>query len=72
MKKNGVSAADLEKAKKQALSAHLQSLTTMRGIASDLGSNWLLTRNLNFSRDYLNALQNVTSDDVKRVLRDVF
>jgi zinc protease len=72
LKKNGVSAADLDKAKKQALSAHLQGLTTMRGIASDLGSNWLLTRNLNFSRDYLNALQNVTSEDVQRVLRAYF
>jgi zinc protease len=39
----------------------------MRGQASDLGSNWLLTRNLNFSRDYLEALQKVTLDDIRRV-----
>src|SRR4029077_3675732 len=45
----------------------LESLTTMRGQASDLGSNWLLTRNLNFSRDYLNAVQKVTVDDIRRV-----
>jgi zinc protease len=36
----------------------------MRGQASDLGSNWLLTRNLNFSRDYLEALQKVSVEDV--------
>ncbi|MGH8099848.1 MAG: insulinase family protein, partial [Chthoniobacterales bacterium] len=42
-------------------------LTTMRGQASDIGSNWLLTRNLNFSRDYLAALQKVTLDDLRRV-----
>jgi zinc protease len=38
----------------------------MRGQASDIGSNWLLTRNLNFSRDYLAAVQKVTLDDIKR------
>ena len=43
------------------------ALTTMRGQASDLGSNWFLTRNLNFSRDYLDAVQKVTLDDIKRV-----
>jgi len=72
LKQHGISAADLEKAKKQALSSQLQGLTTMRGIASDLGSNWLLTRNLNFSHDYLTALQKVTVDDIKRVLHMYF
>src|SRR5205814_3062337 len=28
---------------------------------------WLLTRNLNFSRNYLDAAQKVTLDDIKRV-----
>ena len=55
------------KAKKMSLSHHLGALTTMRGQASDIGSNWLLTRNLNFSRDYLDAVQKVTLDDIKRV-----
>jgi zinc protease len=49
------------------LSHHLGALTTMRGQASDIGSNWLLTRNLNFSRDYLDAVQKVSLDDIKRV-----
>src|SRR4029450_13769631 len=53
--------------KKISLSRHLDVLTTMRGQASDIGSNWLLTRNLNFSRDYLDAVQKVTLDDIKRV-----
>src|SRR5213082_899910 len=39
----------------------------MRGQASDIGSNWLLTRDLNFSRHYLDAVQKVTLDDIKRV-----
>jgi zinc protease len=67
VKQTGVSADELAKAKKMLLSHHLDSLTTMRGQASDLGSNWLLTRNLNFSRDYLAAVQKVTLDDIRRV-----
>src|SRR6266513_1499865 len=56
VKHAGVTAEELAKAKKITLSHHLGSLTTMRGQASDIGSNWLLTRNLNFSRDYLDAV----------------
>src|SRR6266571_956388 len=67
VKQAGVTAEELTKAKKITLSHHLGALTTMRGEASDIGSNWLLTRNLNFSRDYLDAVQKVTLDDIKRV-----
>jgi zinc protease len=67
VKQAGVTAEELMKAKKISLSHHLGALTTMRGQASDIGSNWLLTRNLNFSRDYLDGVQKVTLDDVKRV-----
>src|SRR5499427_6707281 len=69
IKQNGVTADELEKAKKITLSQHLGALTTMRGQASDVGSNWLLTRDLNFSREYLDTIQKVTPDDVKRVAR---
>src|SRR5438309_3483044 len=67
VKHSGVTAEELAKAKKIALSHHLGALTTMRGQASDIGSNWLLTRDLNFSRHYLDAVQKVTLDDIKRV-----
>lgn len=67
VKSGGVTADELAKAKKTQLSHQLGQLTTMRGQASDIGSNWLLTRNLNFSRDYLEAVQRVSTDDVKRV-----
>src|SRR5207248_10144763 len=67
IKQTGVTAEELAKAKKITLSHHLGSLTTMRGQASDIGSNWLLTRNLNFSRDYLDAVQKLTLEDIKRV-----
>src|SRR5256714_566104 len=67
VKQTGVTADELEKTKKITLSQHLGTLTTMRGQASDIGSNWLLTRDLNFSREYLDAVQKVTLDDIKRV-----
>src|SRR5213596_1148919 len=67
VKQAGVTAQELEKAKKITLSQHFGALTTMRGQASDIGSNWLLTRDLNFSRHYLDAVQKVTLDDIKRV-----
>ncbi|MHA3773830.1 M16 family metallopeptidase [Verrucomicrobiota bacterium sgz303538] len=65
---SGVTSAELEKSRKLALSHQLQSVTTMRGKASDLGSNWLLTRNLDFSRDYLAAIQRVNAEDIRRVV----
>jgi len=67
IKEAGVMDEELAKAKKVSLSHHLGSLTTMRGQASDLGSNWFLTRNLDFTRDYLAAVQKVTPEDIRRV-----
>jgi zinc protease len=67
IKETGVTDDELAKAKKISLSHHLGSLTTMRGQGSDLGSNWFLTRNLNFTRDYLAAVQKLTPEDVRRV-----
>src|SRR5881409_3486770 len=69
VKQTGVTAEELAKARKITLSHHLGALTTMRGQASDIGSNWLLTRDLNFSRHYLDAVQKVTLDDIKRVAK---
>ena len=71
-KTHGVTEQEIEKAKRRALSNHISSLTTMRGKAGDLGSNWLLTRNLNFSNEYLTTLQHVTAADVQHVLKTYF
>ncbi len=67
--RDGLTPAELAKAKRVALNNQLHSLVTMRGQASDLGSNWLLTGNLDFSRDYLDAIQAVQSEDIARVAR---
>ncbi len=68
LRDGGVTERELSKARKASLSHQLQTVTTMRGRASDLGGNWLLTRNLDFSRDYLEAIQRVTAEDLRRVL----
>ena len=67
IRRGGVTAEELAKGKKIVLSQELASLRTMRGQATDLGTNWFLTRNLNFSREYLDKIQKVTLDDIKRV-----
>jgi zinc protease len=67
VRRHGVTAEELAKGKKIVLSQELASLRTMRGQATDLGTNWFLTRNLNFSREYLDKIQKVTLDDIKRV-----
>ncbi len=69
IQRDGITAPELDKAKRVILNNQLGALVTMRGQASDLGSNWLLTGNLNFSRDYLDAIQQVTADDIARVAR---
>ena len=71
-KTHGVTAPEIEKARRRALGTHLGSLITMRGKAADLGSNWRLTRNLNFSNEYLAAVQRVTAVDIHRVLNTYF
>ena len=72
IKANGVTPEELAKALKQALSGHLNNLATTRGRAADIGSNWLLTRNFHFTRDYLAALQRVTPEEIARVLQTYF
>ena len=72
LKQHGVSPEELNKAKKQTISGHFSSLTTTHGRAADLGSNWLLVRNLNFSADYMDAVQRVTPADIDRVLHTYF
>lgn len=70
VKKDGVTPAELERAKRSLLSNQFNGMTTARGKASDLGSNWLLTRNLDFSKHYLESVAAVTPDDIKRVARE--
>ena len=52
VKKEGPTPEELDRAKRRYLAGQLSQWQTMRGQASDLGSNWLLARNLDFSRHF--------------------
>lgn len=70
VKTGGVTQADLDKARRSMLADQIKGLGTMRGKASDLGSNWLMTKNPDFSKDYLDAVNRVTAADIQRVARE--
>jgi zinc protease len=67
IQRDGVSAAEVSKAQRMVLGEQLEGLTSMRGLAGDLGGNWHVARNLNFTRDMVAAIAAVTPDDVRRV-----
>jgi len=70
VKEKGVTAIELERARRSLLSDQLRALTTASGKARDLGSNWLLTRNPDFSRHYLAQIATVTQEDIQRVAKE--
>jgi zinc protease len=59
---------ELRKAKRIITVNAIEQFQTVKGLASDLGLNWLYARNLNFSHRYLERLQAVTPADVERVV----
>jgi zinc protease len=61
--------AELTKAVKQFVAATLATRKTMQGQAQDLGGNWLVAGDLNFSARYLERVKAVTAEDVRRVAR---
>ena len=63
---HGVTQEELEKAKNGLLADHLCNLTTVHGRAQDYGSNWLETSNPTFGKEYLDAIQRVTLEEVKQ------
>lgn len=71
-KTGGATADELEKSKRQALASQFSTLTDMRSQASDLGSNWLHTRNLDYTRDYVRGIQEVDAGMVQRAAREYF
>src|ERR1700722_16265692 len=60
--------AELTKAQRIITGNAIEQFQTVKGLASDLGLNWLYARNLDFSRHYLERLQAVTPLDIERVV----
>lgn len=58
---------ELKKAKRMITVNAIEQLQTVKGLASDLGLNWYYARNLDFSRKYLELIQDVTVSDLERV-----
>ena len=59
---------EVQKAKRILAVNMIEQLQTVKGVASDLGLNWLYAKNLGFSRHYLEQVQSVTVQDVERVV----
>ena len=57
---------EIAKATRMALVSQFRTLTTASGRASDLASNWHETRNLDFTRDYVDLLHKVSCEDLRR------
>ncbi len=60
---------EIVKTTRMALVSQFRTLATASGRASDLASNWHETRNLDFTRDYMDMLAGVTSEDIQRAAR---
>jgi zinc protease len=60
-------ATELDKSRRGTLASHLDNLQTMSGQAGDLGSSWFVAGDLHFSDHYLERIQAVTPEDVRRV-----
>ena len=66
-RKQGLGSDTLAKAKRIIWVSALEQLQTVRGIASDIGLNWLYTRNLKFNQRYLKHIESVTAEQVHAV-----
>ncbi|HEY0791823.1 MAG TPA: pitrilysin family protein [Chthoniobacterales bacterium] len=65
--RDGLTQKQLDKAKRMIWVNAMEHLQTARGVAADVGLNWLYTRNVNFSTRYLEQVRGVTADEVTEV-----
>ena len=47
-------------------------MQTVQGQAADLGSNWSITRNVNFTEEYLRKISNLNADNIRDVANRYF
>ena len=69
LRKDGIQEEERSKALNSALGEALDSLTTTRGIASDIGSSWMLTGSPEFTRVFVRSLQDTTVAQLQAVAR---
>lgn len=63
----GVTEEELSKARRSLVVSQLNNRKTAAGMAAELGSNFFIAQDLDFTAGYLKAVQNVTREDVRRV-----
>lgn len=66
---NGVTSAELEKTKRQALSQFIFGRLTSDAVANSAASDEAFTGDHEFSKKYVEAIKTLTADDIKRVAR---
>jgi zinc protease len=64
--KSGVTPGHLAKAKRMIWVHTIEQLQTVRGVATEVGLNWLYTRDFTFTRRYLERIRETTASDVAR------
>ena len=67
-----VSEEELKKAKRKVVSEHIFSRETMEDRAGDLASNELVVGDLNFSKNYVEQIQKVDREEIRRVANKYF
>jgi len=72
LKEKLIPSDELEKIKKQCISALYATRKTTSGLALELGSNWLAAGNPEFSEQSLEMIKNTTAEDVMRVANTWF
>jgi zinc protease len=72
IKQKGIKEEDLRRAKKIALSNELNALNTYQAQARDLAYSLMMTNSLEFSSIYIDNIQKVTNQDIKRVAQKYF
>lgn len=60
---------EIARAQRQLASSQFKTLASASGRASDLASNWHQTRNLDYTRDFLNQLETISTSDLQRVAK---
>lgn len=67
IREEGVSEREIERVRRQILTSQFSTFADMRGQASEIGSNWLLARHPDLTRDYVEAVQRVGCEAVREV-----
>ena len=65
----GVTAAELGRASRQMVASHVYSQQSVESVSETLGTDYLTTGDVSFSRNYTRRVRAVTADEVLRVAR---